>query len=79
MAKSIAPAENDFGVTPHDTNPLPVGRGLYVGVTGNITGRLVGSTVDRVYKNIQQGVVHPLIFQYIRNTGTTATDMVVVF
>jgi hypothetical protein len=77
--RDSGPAGASATVTTSDTNPQPVGRGIFVGTAGNITGRLVGDSVDTVWKNVAQGVEHGLIFQYIRATGTTAADMLILF
>ena len=75
-----APAERAFAISPHDTNELAnVVRAVYVGTTGNITGRLVGDTADVAFNSVPAGALLPFRFQYIRSTGTTASDMVGVF
>lgn len=71
------PTGNSVDVTPSDTVAIPIGRGLWVGVSGNITGRLLGSTVDQVFA-VNGGMSHPLAFQFIRAAGTTATGMKVL-
>lgn len=76
---SMEPSDKSAAVTAHDTNPQPVGRALFVGTGGNITGRLVGDTADRVWKNVPNGYLMPFVFQFIRSTGTTATDMIIHF
>ena len=64
-------------VVPHATNEaapfLP--KMIYVGGTGNITCRLVGDTADVVINSIPAGSQLPLQVQYIRATGTTATNI----
>lgn len=73
-----SPAKRSVTITPHATDTQPVGRGLFVGVGGNVTGRLVEDGVDTVWKNIPSGTILPVQFLYIRATGTTATDMLAV-
>jgi len=77
--RDSGPSDTSVAVTPSDTAAQPVGRGLYVGTSGNITGRLAGDSADQVFKNIAQGVEHGLVFQYIRSSGTTAADMLILF
>lgn len=76
---STEPSDKSASVVAHDTNPQPVGRTLFVGTGGNIAGRLVGDTTDRLWKNVPNGFFLPLVFQYIRSTGTTAADMIIHF
>lgn len=79
MAVDSGPAGASRAITTHDTNQQPVGRGLFVGTGGNITGRLVDDTVDSVWKSIPSGSLLALRFAFIRATGTTAADMIAVF
>lgn len=47
-------------------------RAVYVSVTGNIVGRLVGDTVDTTWNNVPVGDFLRA-FSIIRKTNTTAT------
>ena len=78
MAVDSGPSRNSVDITPHATNPIPVGRGILVGVGGDVAGRLVDATADQTF-TLAGGVVHPLAFQFVRVTGTTATGLKVVF
>jgi hypothetical protein len=73
------PSRNSQAVVTSDTAAQPVGRGLFVGTGGTITGRLVEDSVDTVWKNLVSGQDYALAFQYIRATGTTAADMLILF
>jgi hypothetical protein len=79
MSVDSGPAGSSKAVTTHDTNAQPVGRALFVGGTGNITGRLVDDSVDTVWTGIPAGSILALRFAYIRATGTTATLMNILF
>lgn len=79
MPIDSGPSGQSYAVTPNDSTAIPVGRGLYVGVAGDVVGRLRGDTSDRTFKNMAQGVEHAMSFVLIKATGTTATDMVVLF
>lgn len=70
-------SRQSYAVAPHDINAMPIGRALLVGVGGDVTGRLVGDSADMVFK-LPQGI-HALQFAYIRATGTTATNMIILF
>lgn len=65
-------------VTPHDTNPVPIGRGLHVGVGGTVAGRLVDNSVDQTF-TFAGGMIHPYVFQFIRATGTAATGLKIAY
>jgi len=66
-----------FAITPHATNAIdPIPKRIYVGTGGDITLRGVGGTADVVYKNVGDGVYLNVRPQYIRVTGTTASDIV---
>lgn len=71
------PSRKSYDITPHATDPLPVGRGIFVGVAGDVTGRLIEDTADSTW-TFAAGE-HPLAFQYVRVTGTTASQLKVLF
>lgn len=48
-------------------------RGVYVSVAGNIVCRLVDDTIDSTFANLAAGTVYPLSIAIVRQTGTTAT------
>ena len=78
MAVDSGPSRNSVDITPHATNPIPVGRGIHVGVGGDVAGRLVDASADQTF-TFAGGVTHPYAFQYVRVTGTTATGLKVAF
>lgn len=72
-----APARDAYAITPHATNEVdPLPKAIFVGTGGDITLRAVGSSADVVLKNVQDGQIIDIRAQYIRATGTTATDIV---
>lgn len=80
MAIDSGPAPSAATITAHATNPInPVPRAIYVGTTGDITGRAKGSTTDVVFKAVPAGSILPVAFQYIRVSGTTAADLVALY
>lgn len=75
-----APARSALTVTPHATNALTNGvRGLYVGTTGNIAGRLVGDTADVSFVGVPAGSILPFKFSHVRATGTTASNILALY
>lgn len=73
-------ARGGTAVTLSDTVALsPPPRGIFVGTGGNITGRLLGSGSDVVFKNVPNGAELAYRFQYIRSTGTTAADIIALY
>ena len=71
-----APAFDYFTITPSNSTPLAIMcRGIYVGGGGDITViSPAGSTVTFVA--VPQGVLLPIVAQYVKSTGTNATDLV---
>jgi hypothetical protein len=74
-----SPAVSATVVTPHDTNELPVAsRALYVGITGDLTVRLVGmGSGTVVFTNVPVGW-HPISVSLV-HTDTTADEIVAVW
>lgn len=77
MPVDSGPSRRSYDITPHATNPLPVGRAIFVGVAGDVTGRLVDDTADSTW-TFTAGE-HPEVFQFVRATGTTASNLKVLF
>ena len=70
------PARQAFAITPHATNEIdPLPKAMFVGTGGNIVGRPVGSSADVTFKNLADGQILDVRFQYIRASGTTAADI----
>ena len=75
-----APATRALAVTPDDTNPLgDIPKGLFVGTGGTIVMRGLTGGADQVWKNVASGTVLPFRAQYVRATGTTATDILALY
>jgi hypothetical protein len=81
---SESPASQAASITPSDTNTLGddtdvlASRGVYVGVSGDLAVVMKdGAAVTFV--GLAAGVVHPLQVRQIKSTGTTATDVAIVW
>lgn len=75
-----APARRAVAVVPHDSNALiDIPKALYVGGAGQVTMRGVDGGVDQAWKNVAAGTILPLRAQYVRATGTTATDILALY
>lgn len=73
----IAPARNCFPITPSDsTNLASLPKALYIGGGGNLVIRAADSTQDVTFVNIPSGTVLDVRALIIRETGTTATNLV---
>lgn len=71
------PSKGPFTVTPSDTVPFSrPAAALYVGTAGNVTLRGADGTADVVFKNVSAGAILPVQCNFVRATGTTATDIV---
>jgi hypothetical protein len=73
-------ARNALAVTTHDTTALaPIARALYVGTTGSVVLRAVGSSADVTFVGVPAGAIIPVYAQYVRATGTTASNIVALY
>ncbi len=75
-----SPGTRAVAITPHNTNALTdIPKALYVGVGGDITMRGLNGAADVLWKNVQSGQIIPFRAQFIRSTGTTATNIVAIY
>jgi hypothetical protein len=75
-----APATRAVAVALHDTNALTdIPKALFVGTGGNVTMRGVGGGADQVWKNVPSGSLLPFRAQYVRASGTTASDLLALY
>jgi hypothetical protein len=73
------PCRRAASVTPSDSSDLSnVSRYLYVGGTGDITATSQGGD-SIVFKAVPVGTVLPVALSRIKATGTTATNLVVIW
>ena len=73
----ISSARDCFSIAPSNTNEVyKVTKALYIGGSGNITLRTVGSVADVVFANVPSGAILDVRAEFVRATGTTATDIV---
>ena len=71
------PARAAFAISPHATNEIdPLPKAIYVGTGGDIVGRAAGSSADVTFKNLASGQILDVRLQYVRASGTTATNLV---
>jgi hypothetical protein len=69
-------ANEHFAITPHDSNNFTyLTRGIYVGVTGNVTV-VTASGAAVLYTAVPAGITLPIIAKRVNATGTTATGLV---
>ena len=78
-SQDSSPASGAVVVTPSDTVDLLLPcRSLYVGATGNVVVDMNdGPTIT--FANAQAGSVLPLMVKRVRNTGTTAANIVALY
>ena len=64
-------ARNAAPVVPHAVDPLPnVSKALYIGVTGNLTVRLVDDDTDVTFGSVPAGMILPVRATHVRDTST---------
>lgn len=72
-----APSCAPYTLVPHDTNELTlVPKGIYVGSGGDVTLRGVDSVADVTYRNLPDASYIAVRAQYVRATGTTASNLI---
>lgn len=75
-----SPAFHAEAVAPSDSADLPtVSRALYVGGTGDVEVVMAGGGAAVVLKNVVSGSLLPIRVARVRDTGTTATDIVCLY
>jgi hypothetical protein len=75
-----APARRALAIVPSDSDALPdIPKALYVGTGGNIIMRGAGGAADQLWKNVQDGSILPFRVQFVRATGTTASDLLALY
>jgi hypothetical protein len=71
-----SPADNATEVTPNDTTPLAyVSRGLYIGVTGNLSVTMQGGG-NVTFVGLPAGTVLPVRVTHVRSSSTTASSII---
>ncbi len=71
------PARDTFPLTPSDTIAIsPIPKGIFVGSGGSVTLRTVDSAADVTYRNLSDGSYIAVRAQFVRATGTTASNMI---
>lgn len=73
------PGEKAVAVTPSDSATFTACRGVYVGTAGDLVVLFSGDTANVTLKNVVAGVTHPWSVTRVAATGTTATNIVVVY
>lgn len=74
------PASEGAAITPSDTSLLAnVSRGLFIGVGGDVKVDLRDVGTGLVFKNVVAGTVLPVMAKKVYATGTTATNIIVLY
>jgi hypothetical protein len=73
----LAPAQNCFYITPHDTGPLPlVTKSIYIGQGGDLSLIPLRGDTPVTFRNLPDGGMLDVRARAILATGTTAADLV---
>ena len=76
-SKDISSAYDAVAITPSDATIIPVTRGVYVGVTGNVAVRMAsGNSVTFTAAAVGE---HLWQVDMVKSTGTTATTMLALY
>lgn len=73
-----ATATEAVAITPSDSATLKPTKGLYVGVSGNVSVVLEGGSAV-VFTNLASGMIHPIAVKQVKSTNTTATNILAVY
>lgn len=75
------PAKQAVACTPADDTPIRVTRALFIGTSapGDLTVIMGGDTQPVTFKNVPQGVIIPLQVSSVQSTGTTVSDIVLLY
>jgi len=77
LTSVMAPATKTFEIDPSVLEELPQAtRAIYVGTSGDIVVRFAGDSEDRTLANVVAGIPLPFRVTHVRETGTTAADIV---
>lgn len=77
MDSLIAPARNCFPVTPNNTAELVVvPKAIFVGTGGNLVIRAIDSSQDVTFVNVASGSILDIRVSAVRQTGTTAGNII---
>lgn len=71
------PPTGHLNITKSDTETYEGVAGIYVGTTGDVT--CINGGVSAVYNNVPVGLIIPGQFTKIMSTGTTASDIVIMY
>ena len=72
-----APSSHPLAVTPSNTVALvATPKAIYIGTGGTVVLRTASGAADVTFKNLASGQILPVRAQFVRATGTTASDIV---
>lgn len=77
--RDVSGAKYAVAVTPSDSTVFAEPRGIYVGVSGDVAMVFPGKAGAVTFKSLVQGSEHALCPVQIYATGTTATDMLLLY
>jgi hypothetical protein len=66
-----------FAITPHDVTEIPIiPKALYIGTGGTVVLRGIDASADATFINVPNGFILDVRAQFVRATGTTASNIV---
>lgn len=73
----MTPSENCFPVTPSDSEDLPhLTKAIYIGTGGDVVVLVGTSQVPVTFRNTIGGSILDVRVRAVKDTGTTASDLV---
>ena len=77
--REMNPASSAASVTPADSDMDAVTCGVFVGTGGNLSVIFARDSAAVTLNNVVGGTVYPFRLKQIRDTGTTASNIVALF
>lgn len=74
----IAPGSGAKNITPNDVLEYKHVRGIYLGNSGDLHVSMRNED-DVIFRNLIAGICHPLCIRKVWETGTTASNIILLF
>ena len=71
-------ATSAVAVDPGTAEQLSLTSALYIGVGGDVVVTMADSATDVTFKNVPSGTFLPIAVTHVKDSGTTATDILAI-
>jgi len=70
--------EDSIRITPSDTDIIDLTSGIYIGSMGDLKVRMKSGNIE-TFKDLSNGIIHPIRCDKIFDTGTTASSVLALY